>query len=101
MMERYLKADKINYLLQEFIKTHLDFIEKNHSLDASSAEFDREIHTLKGVASVMCMNRLFAVSKAYYQAKSAEEKQRLRPQLEQIILASIAAAESHIHENQS
>lgn len=99
MTERYLKADKINFLLQEFIKTHLDFIEKNHSLDASSAEFDREIHTLKGVASVMCMNRLFAVSKAYYQAKSAEEKQRLRPQLEQILLNSIAAAESHIHEN--
>lgn len=100
MTERYLKEDKVHFLLQEFINSHKEFIERTQDFSASSAEFDREIHTLKGVASVMCMHRLLAVSKKYYQATNADQKKILRPQLEHILQASINAAQSHLNHSE-
>ncbi|BBP46798.1 hypothetical protein THMIRHAS_21710 [Thiosulfatimonas sediminis] len=98
MQERYVKVDKIHFLLQEFLKSYSHFATDTQTLLDSSAEFDREIHTLKGVSSVVCMDRLFAITKAYYQAKTVDEKRQLRPIFENILEKSIAAAQETLAE---
>ncbi|MBO1923924.1 PAS domain S-box protein [Thiomicrorhabdus sp. 6S3-12] len=98
LQERYQKTEKIHYLLGEFLQSYQDFIANNQNSDSGSAAFDREIHTLKGVSSVVCLDRLFESTKGFYQAKTIEEKQTLRPELESVLQETLQAIRSYLQD---